>query len=329
MAGKQTLSGQVAEEYCSRFPHATSKTLALRIMREAPSVYTSVDAARMAVMRARRSMKNEDSPGIYTAGKSGYPFGDLPDPIEQIRDASAYPTKSERVLILSDVHIPYHDGNALKQALMFGLDRDADCLILNGDFMDCHSLSRYEKDPRERDFPREIDATKQALRSIRKAFPRAEIIFKDGNHEERWQSYMYLKAPELLGMSDIFMLPNVLGLEDLGITRLSRATHVKIANLNVIHGHEFGGGGGVNPARWLYLRAHKNAICGHFHRTSEHVESDMEGSMTSCYSMGGLCQMRQWYSVYNKWNLGFAYVESDGDEDFRVHNLRIVHGKPT
>jgi hypothetical protein len=82
----------------------------------------------------------------------------------------------------------------------------------------------------------------------------------------------------------------------------------------------------VNPARWLYLRAQATALCGHFHRTSNHTETDMDGAPTATWSAGCLCGLTPKWLRYNKWNQGFAYIESDG-YDFRVENLRIIEGK--
>jgi hypothetical protein len=202
-----------------------------------------------------------------------------------------------------------------------------DAVILNGDIVDCFAQSRFERDPREVNWKREKDTTNQFLRHVRGRFPGARIKFKDGNHEERYDRWMALKAPELLGIQE-FTLPAALGFDALGIEHVDRMRHVKIGRLNVVHGHEWGGrgGGGVNPARWLYLRAQATALCGHFHRTSNHTETDMDGAPTATWSAGCLCGLTPKWLRYNKWNQGFAYIESDG-YDFRVENLRIIEGK--
>lgn len=326
---KASLKTDVAAEYSRKYQDAPTHTVARILYKENPSLFSTPETARTALRRVRGAMGARDrkyATDPRTPQESGYNLWEgLPEPIVQIREERSYNLLAKRVLIISDLHIPYHDLHALKGALQYGLDRNADAVILNGDIIDCHALSRYVQDPRERDFPREIDQTKQFLRALRSIFPNAEIVFNDGNHSERLETYFFTKAPELLGMSELFELDKILHFEELGIKRLKRTTHIKLGRLNVLHGHEFGKGGGINPARWLYLKAGKNALIGHFHRASAHTEQDMEGTLTSCWSTGALCQ-RQLYAPYAKWSTGFAWVEVDG-KNFRVENRTFVDGE--
>jgi hypothetical protein len=73
------------------------------------------------------------------------------------------------------------------------------------------------------------------------------------------------------------------------------------------------------------LKAKVAAMQGHNHQTSEHTERDMNGRITTTYSLGCLCQLSPQYLPLNKWNHGFAVVEVDGNE-FKVENKRINDG---
>jgi hypothetical protein len=137
---------------------------------------------------------------------------------------------------------------------------------------------------------------------------------------------MFTRAPELLGISEMFELPNILGLEALGISWHEEREYLQVGRLSVIHGHEFGKGGGVNAARWLYLKSGTTTMCGHFHRVDSHSDRRMDGKVTSTWATGCLCGMSPDYAIFNKWSHGFATIESDG-YNFRVENLRIIEGK--
>lgn len=336
MAGKMSLSGETAIEYARRFPDAPTQSVARAMHKENPALYPNLQSARMAIARVRGKAGNESRAVNERMGRSGdfqalaepgyNVWGDIPDPIGDFDSTVSVPVEQHRILILSDVHFPFHAKAELIAALEYGLDRDADAIILNGDILDCYALSRYEKDPRLRDFGKELDFTRAFLRLLRDRFPKARIYYKWGNHEERFEAYMRLRAPEILGLSEVFELQNILGLKDLGITHHTRRERLSIGRLDVIHGHEYGKGGGVTPARWLMNTARATSIMGHLHRTSQHSEPDITGKVTSTWTTGCLCGLSPEYARYNKWTHGFAYVESDG-KDFSVNNLKFIDGR--
>jgi hypothetical protein len=99
---------------------------------------------------------------------------------------------------------------------------------------------------------------------------------------------------------------------------------VMLGKLPVVHGHEFRGGGGVNPARWLFLRAVSTAMCGHFHRTSEHHEQGLDRRLHGVWSVGCACYLYPSYDPNNKWNHGYALADVQRDGSFRVTNRRIL-----
>ena len=95
-------------------------------------------------------------------------------------------------LILSDVHVPYHDVDALECALSH-IENPTN-IVLNGDAVDFFSVSRWDKDPDARDLAGELQASRQFLMHLRERFPETNIFFKIGNHEERWETYLWRKG---------------------------------------------------------------------------------------------------------------------------------------
>jgi len=208
-----------------------------------------------------------------------------------------------------------------------GIDSGCDCVILVGDFMDFYACSFWEKDPRQRDFAGELKMGREMLKSIREAFPGKQIIYKLGNHEERYERWMIAKAPELLGVED-FQIQKLLRLDELNIRIMDYRAPITLGKLNIIHGHEFGKTmtNPVNPSRGLFLKGKSNSICGHYHQTSSHNEKTIEQKIIGSWSSGCLCDMHPDYAPMNNWNHGFIEVEMDGD-DFTVHNYKILNGK--
>jgi predicted phosphodiesterase len=233
-----------------------------------------------------------------------------------------------KIGILSDIHCPYHDDVALRAAVDHLHEHKIDALLLNGDFADFYSISRHEKNPKHRNFLAELEQVQQLLRWLRDEFPDIKIVAKAGNHEERWEKWLWQHAPEL-STSPIMGLDNWLALKELGIDLVAEKRIVMAGGLPILHGHEKGNGisSPVNQARGAYMRLHHTVLEGHGHRTSIHSEPDMMGAETVCFSTGCLCDLRPAYAPINKWNHGAALVSVKETGEFDVENFRISNGK--
>jgi predicted phosphodiesterase len=230
-----------------------------------------------------------------------------------------------RIGILSDVHVPYHSDVAVRAAVDYLLEVGVDAVLLNGDVCDFYAISRYTKDPRQRDFSGELEACRDFLAWIRNTFAGKRIVMKAGNHEERWQHYIWQHAPEL-SKEKRMSLQAWLDLDRHDIDLIEDQRPVMLGKLPVIHGHEEGKGvaAPVNPARGSFMRLNHSVLKGHCHRTSGHCEPDMFGREIFCWSTGCLCDMRPDYARFNKWNAGFAVVTVHDGGEFDVENLRIT-----
>ena len=234
----------------------------------------------------------------------------------------------KKVGIMTDIHLPYHNIESITAAISYFKKEKIDALLLNGDTIDCYSLSRFSKDPKKRDFKYELDTLKAFIEILDKQLG-AKIFFKIGNHELRYERFLQEKAHELRGVEE-FEFSNIIKARANGIDIIDSNRYMKLNSLNGIHGHEYIGGisAPVNVARGLYLKGKVSAFQGHNHSTSEHTETDMNGKITTTWSIGCLCELNPAYMPLNKWNWGAGLVELDSNgEDFEFHNKRIYKGK--
>jgi predicted phosphodiesterase len=234
----------------------------------------------------------------------------------------------KKVGILSDVHLPYHNLTALTTAITYLKKEKVDALLLNGDTLDCHQLSRFIRDPKKRDFKYELDTLKAFMNVIDNEL-KCKVFFKIGNHEARYQHFLMQKAGELVGIEE-FEFENIIKARANGIEMIASNRYMKLNELNGLHGHEYIGGisAPVNVARGLYMRGKVSAFQGHNHSTSEHSETDMNGKITTTWSIGCLSELHPAYMPLNKWNWGCAMVELDANgKDYQFHNKRIFNGK--
>lgn len=333
MAGKPGVQSELAREYRVKYGNEMPTRKLARIMyNDNPLLFKSMESARSVLgkiegKRIGKSgawMKQIDGMGIKEARPLN-PYN-LPESDEAIYEP--FFIKGERILILSDIHLPYHSIPALTAAFDWAKKVKPDTILLNGDTVDIHTQSDFVKDPNKKDFAYELKTLAEFILSIRGAFPKASIIFKEGNHEERYNRFLFMKAKELAGVEE-FALENIIRKRTGDIEYVGKKRVMKAGDLNIIHGHEFGGGifSPVNIARGLFLKAKVSCLQGHNHQTSEHTESNMNGKITTTWSTGCLSELHPEYLPLNKWNHGFAFVEVEKDGDFDVQNKRIYNGE--
>ncbi len=319
----------VCREYRKKFPNTPNMTLAKKICKENPALYVNVDSCRTALRRVEGKLgpesKTTRDKSLFVEHRPYNPFADLPK--SDAKDRKHMEVEGKRILFLTDIHFPYHNPKSLELALNYGKEHNADTIYLNGDILDCYQLSTFEKDPRKRRFSEELKQVHKFFEILRREFPKANIYFKEGNHEERYWRFMKIKAPELLDI-EAFSLASLLNLDKFNIQYIGGRTKATIKKLSVFHGHEFGHSvfSPVNVARGLYMRAKATSICGHSHQTSEHTERDVNDKMITTWSVGCLCELSPEYAPYNKWGHGFAFITVEGT-DFHVKNMRIYKGR--
>jgi predicted phosphodiesterase len=332
MAGNKG-KADLARQY--RAKHPDKPTLALaRIMYAANNLlFTDVEDARRCLRYIEGKNGSVSKADLGSNGgdfviETARPYNPYKLPPSDETSYEPYVIKgAKRILLLSDIHIPYHSISALSAAFEFGKKIKPDVILLNGDTLDFHTLSRFVRDPKKRDFAGELSKFKEFMISLEKQFPNSRKLFKVGNHEERYFNFLTQKAGELHGVEE-FDLENIIKARANGIEIISDKRIIKAAGLNIIHGHEFATGffSPVNVARGLYLRGKTSAIQGHNHQSSEHTEPDMNSRITTTWSTGCLCELHPAYMPLNKWNHGLAVVNIDGDS-FEVDNKRIYKGK--
>lgn len=316
----------IAREYRKKYGwEMPTLKLARIIFKENNLLFRDVEHARVA-LRAIENKLGKKNAHIITKEMPTRPKNpyNLPESDEAIYQP--YDLKAKRLLVLSDIHIPYHNIEALTCAFDFAKSEKPDAILLNGDTLDFFGLSRFSKDPKGRSFAHELKTFKEFMDIIKKTFD-AKIYFKIGNHEERYFHFLWMKAHEIVGVEE-FELENIIKARAEGIEIIKDKRIIKAGDLNIVHGHEFGGSvfSPVNIARGLFLRGKVSAMQGHNHQTSEHSESNMNGEITTTWSLGCLCELHPAYLPINKWNHGFALVDIDG-QNFDVRNKRIHKGK--
>jgi predicted phosphodiesterase len=323
----------IIREYLRKYPDYPNLKLARIIYKENPLVFTTVDTVRAAI---RRVQGKQGKDHIYKVNKEFHRTEDkprnpynLPESHQDERPPFKLPTACNNILLISDLHIPYHDINAVTLALDYGKANNVNTIFINGDLIDNHQVSKFESDPRKRSVKQEFDATIQFLQSLRKAFPDASIYWLKGNHCIRWEKFLFMKVREIWD-DDYFHLDERLRLNEVKVKLLDDKTLVKAGKLSITHGHHIFKGvfSPVNPARGAWMKAKQSVIVGHLHRASHHPEVNLDGKVVSCWSTGCLCELRPNYSpLVSNSQHGFAHIVIEKNGDYTVKNFQIINGK--
>ena len=324
MSSNTTILGNIVKEYLIKYPSISSNRLSKLLLNDVPDLFKNIDSARNMIRYYRGANGNKNRKSINVDSyipKINIPESDEKEYLPYIIDINE---NTFPIMAGADVHIPYHDQDALEIFIERAVEIKAKTIILAGDWIDCYQVSNWQKDPRNRKVKEEIEIFNQVLDMIQKNTT-AKIIFKYGNHEERFDNYLMNNAPELFELEEMH-LDKILKLKERNIDVVKDKRLIKINHLYLIHGHEykFAISNPVNPARGLYLRAKKNTLCFHFHQSSEHTESAINGDIVTTWSGGCLCSLNPLYMPLNKWNHGFVEIYND-DDFFNIRNRKIVN----
>jgi predicted phosphodiesterase len=334
MARSQSRAAKIVIEELEKHTEAVpSLTIAKHLRITYPSLFDTVESVRSLIRyyrgnlgeKNRNELKDKTFMRENRTPKRALEDYDFSPTVTGVSD---YIFPYKKPLILSDIHIPFHDIYALQQAIDYGIKHNCDSIYLNGDILDCSKISSFVPDPESSDFRRERDMFFEFAEYLNTTG--LPLFFKVGNHEFRIEYHQRKQNPELAKLDDL-SIDRLLHLKDIGMEYISSLQKTKMGDLLVIHGHEFGNAmfSPVNPARGLFLRAKCSVLAGHNHQTSEHQESNLNGQSIQCFSTGCLCTLNPTWRpfAYTKWNLGFAIVEIDEDGGFDVWNKKIVKGK--
>jgi hypothetical protein len=184
-----------ARRLIEKFPNLSKKKLGELLYKENPLLFKDAEDGRYNI----RSVTGAHSSSLKNGLKQSDKYqGVLPQ--GEKNDFSPFVLTGKRIGILSDIHIPYHDLDALNIALNEFKRVKVDTIVLNGDTVDAFNLSRWEKNPNQRNHAYEMELLTIFLDDLIDQFPDVGIVMKLGNHCERYEKFIYAKSPEFVGV---------------------------------------------------------------------------------------------------------------------------------
>jgi predicted phosphodiesterase len=230
------------------------------------------------------------------------------------------PTKREKYLIISDLHIPDQDIKTVKLILKFIESYQPQFIDILGDLVNFTKISKFDQDPYyENTLSDEIWATKYTLEDIvkagRKANKDVEISLYEGNHEARLQKYLGRNAQQLAGLTSgdeyLISVPHILDLKKQGIKWIPSHKVVQRHGVSFFHGQTVRVKSGFS-AHANIDKFGTSGFTGHSHRLA-HVTRTQSGNTKFWIETGCLCNLtpNPVYVSHPDWTQGFAVAEYD------------------
>jgi len=315
---KQKRKSDIIRDELISNPSVPSLTLAKMLCKRHPELFDGVERARNLIRMIR--------------GRRGVESRRLAEKLDAMMNSKyeappTYKIEDGKWLILADIHIPFHSTQAIEMAINEGKKQKVNGILLLGDIVDGYQISSFVCRPDIALFREEKMKTEMFLEILRDEFPKADIIWKMGNHDDRILTYIAQHAPAIFD-EEYLCWQEMLHLYEYKIKTIASNQLIHFGKLTILHGHEFGQGffTSVNPARSLFLKTKACSLCAHHHQTSQHNETNVNEELITCWSIGCLCNLHPLYRPITKWNYGFAIAEitNKGKGHFKVRNFRLL-----
>jgi hypothetical protein len=212
----------------------------------------------------------------------------------------------EPILLLCDIHAPYHDKRAIDLVLDVARDLHPTHLILLGDAADFYSVSAHSKSPaRAQRMAWELDEVNALLDRL-DATGACDRVYHGGNHEDRLDRYIRDRAPDLDGVVD--GVPGLLRLRQRGWTYVPYKRDHSLGKLHTTH--DVGQCGRYSVYRCLDTYQHTVAS-GHAHRMAYVVEGNATAEVKLSAQFGWLGDVEaidymHRVKALKDWALGFG-----------------------
>jgi predicted phosphodiesterase len=231
-----------------------------------------------------------------------------------------------RVLVIPDTHVPFEDKRAYELMLNVAKSlRGLKEIVLLGDYADFFHVTAHKKSLYVGlDFKEERHLVCSRLRELQTIFPEVKKTFICGNHEQRLESYLRDKAPELFGIIDI---PEFLALDLYGFDYVPYGPFQRYEITEGLYARHEPIAGGVNHARGTVSKAVDSVIYGHTHSVQEAHIVSLSGELMFGISSGWLGDKHHPVFSYLKghaqWALSFTIIDVLSNGVWFHHSVNI------
>ncbi len=241
--------------------------------------------------------------------------------------------KVKYALIIPDTHIPYEDKRSYE--LMLKIARQGlphiDSVVILGDYGEFATVGSHPKDPDLENFlKKETDAVNERLNQLDRLFPKAEKVYIEGNHENRFDRYIRDKAPQLYGLMSIKKLLRLDKRPGWKWIPYGPNQKVKVLNSKLYARHEPAGSGDYTAAQTV-RKCGASVVYGHTHRVQEYQTVMLNGDSHRAINSGWLGDANhkifEYVKNHHQWGHAFSIVTVLPNGLFFNNTIHIIDHK--
>ena len=225
-------------------------------------------------------------------------------------------------LLIPDAHRPYHNRKAYSLMIKVAKYIEPDEIIIGGDYADIYSLNAHGgKNPvLPSTLVEEIEDVNSGLDELDRLFPKAKKIYLQGNHEFRFERYIFDKCPELFGVTEFRNLIKIDQRINWKYVNYGPNQQYKVLNSYLRAKH--------TPLASSAKATAAKALCSlwynHIHTIEESHIVGLNGDNHVCFSVGWLGDKRQddifgYVKNHHQWQLGFGVVRVNPETKYFYH----------
>lgn len=237
--------------------------------------------------------------------------------------------KSKRIIVFSDVHAPFHDPRYIDSGangliLDIAEDLNVDQIIINGDLLDFYNLNMHG--PKHPDIVSKLEDevywSVDFFKALRRRFPKKEILFIFGNHENRLDRWIVKHAK---AFHNFFKLERMLQLEENNIDWIPYNSAYQINDLPLYIQHSPPSYSENAAMTSLKKKMDATFIYGCTHRMDFACKTGASGNAIEAYCLGWLgsttlseehAQVFSYAKNHQNWQNGFVTIDIYGDDFF-------------
>lgn len=237
--------------------------------------------------------------------------------------------------ILNDTHWPYESKNYDLAISFYESRPNLRGIYLNGDLLECESVSRHAKHPLAlRHFSEEIDYALTRVDELEGKFQGVPVTLLEGNHSHRLFRFIRDQAPQLFGMRGLTLAEQLLFPQrpNFSFVPYGPSQVVQCGASRLFLRHE-PLSGGANHARGTAQESDVDLAYGHTHvyQVGQHKKFGPVPRTVTAYSLGWLGNAAHpifdYRSARENWTEIFTLVQcEEGSGEYKLQAFDVSRG---
>ncbi|MEY3400448.1 MAG: hypothetical protein RLZZ86_45 [Cyanobacteriota bacterium] len=314
---------QLIRDFITKSKLKSKIAIAKAVFEKYPDKFKSVEDARTLVRyvtgslgnNLRNDISNPELTKFFYNGFESWAKENLNTELRPWDDPFVIPDSIKVLNVIADLHSIHLDVNTYKAFLNNTKDKTA--LLINGDLLDSEQLTRHLKSHNAVEYEKELEICHTILKALKSEFN--HVYFKAGNHDYWLERYLLNNAREIFRLRGI-QVQELLRCGELGVHFIHNLKYIQYGDLDIVHGHEFGGfGGGKFPSvslldKWQTFKGRYDVkiLASHSHRNDHSISrKSKDGKFGESWVTPAMCRKGAGYAPYSGWDNGWCVLQNN------------------